>query len=240
MGMALMGTGVGRGEKRAIEAAKAAIASPLLEDAAMDGATGLLINITAGPDLTLYEINEATSLIQEAAHDDANIIFGTVINETMREQVTITVVATGFDRVRQQFDNAMITGYADQQQVGQAQGQYAGVPQSSAYIAPNRVVQSTPAPQVSTPAPQQPAQAEAARQVAPSQSSSQPRINPQVALNDPGLDRPAYMRDAQRGRQIPAGAAEPGPQHQQLDPDQQNPFLESDHSEFDTPTFLRR
>ena len=240
MGMALMGTGLGRGEKRAIEAAQAAIASPLLEDAAMDGATGLLINITAGPDLTLFEINEATSLIQEAAHDDANIIFGTVINESMREEVTITVVATGFDRVRQQFDNAMITGYAEQQPQAQPQGQYAGVPQNSAYIAPNRVVQSTPAPQAPPVAAQQPAATEAARQVAASPASSQPRINPQVALSDPAFDRPAYMRDAQRGRQIPAGAAEPGPQHQQLDPDQQNPFLESDHSEFDTPTFLRR
>jgi len=243
MGMALMGTGLGRGEKRAIEAAQAAIASPLLEDAAMDGATGLLINITAGPDLTLFEINEATSLIQEAAHDDANIIFGTVINESMREEVTITVVATGFDRVRQQFDNAMISGYSEQQQQQQQQpqGHYAGVPQNSAYIAPSRVVPSAPAPQQPQAAAAPPApRPEVVRQVAANPASSQPRINPQVALNDPGLDRPAYMRDAQRGRQIPAGAAEPGPQHKQLDPDQQNPFLESDHSEFDTPTFLRR
>ena len=80
MGRALMGTGVGSGERRAIEAAEKAISSPLLEDVSIDGATGILINITGGPDLTLHEVNEASSLIQEAAHEDANIIFGSVID----------------------------------------------------------------------------------------------------------------------------------------------------------------
>jgi len=98
MGRALMGTGYAAGDRKALEAAKQAISSPLLEDATIDGATGILINITGGPDLTLSEIHEAASLIQEAAHEDANIIFGSVIDANMEDQVRITVIATGFDR----------------------------------------------------------------------------------------------------------------------------------------------
>lgn len=97
-GMALMGTGRAQGEKRAMEAANQSVSSPLLEDVTIDGATGILINITGGPNLTLHEVNAAATLIQEAAHEDANIIFGSVIDENMRDDVTITVIATGFDR----------------------------------------------------------------------------------------------------------------------------------------------
>ena len=96
MGRALMGTGVGTGKRRATEAAETAISSPLLEDVSIDGATGILINITGGPDLTLHEVNEASSLIQQAAHEDANIIFGSVIDPNLSEEVRITVIATGF------------------------------------------------------------------------------------------------------------------------------------------------
>ncbi len=99
MGRALMGTGYGKGERRAIEAAEQAIASPLLDDISVDGATGILINITGGPDLTLHEVNEAATLIQEAAHEDANIIFGAVVQSDIRDVLKITVIATGFDRV---------------------------------------------------------------------------------------------------------------------------------------------
>jgi cell division protein FtsZ len=80
MGVALMGTGVACGEDRSVEAARAAISSPLLEDLSIDGAHGVLINITGGSDLTLFEVNEASTLIQESAHEDANIIFGAVID----------------------------------------------------------------------------------------------------------------------------------------------------------------
>jgi len=96
-GRALMGTGVGSGKKRAGEAAEMAISSPLLEDVSIEGATGILINITGGPDLTLHEVNEASSLIQQAAHEDANIIFGSVIDPNLSDEVRITVIATGFD-----------------------------------------------------------------------------------------------------------------------------------------------
>ena len=96
MGRALMGSGRGGGDKRAIEAAEMAINSPLLEDVSINGATGILVNITGGPDLTLAEVNEACSLIQEAADPDANIIFGSVIDPNCGDEVRITVIATGF------------------------------------------------------------------------------------------------------------------------------------------------
>jgi cell division protein FtsZ len=97
MGRALMGTGYAMGDRKALEAAQQAISSPLLEDNSIEGATGILINITGGPDLTLTEINEAATLIQEASHEDANIIFGSVVDANMEDQVRITVIATGFD-----------------------------------------------------------------------------------------------------------------------------------------------
>jgi cell division protein FtsZ len=98
MGLALMGAGRASGEHRAMEATQQAISSPLLEEATIEGAKGVLINITGGPDLTLYEVNEASSIIREAADDNANIIFGAVIDETMRDEMKITVIATGFDK----------------------------------------------------------------------------------------------------------------------------------------------
>jgi cell division protein FtsZ len=101
MGRALMGTGVGEGKRRATEAAEMAISSPLLEAVSIEGATGILINITGGPDLTLHEVNEASTLIQNAAHEDANIIFGSVIDPNLSDEVRITVIATGFDRAAQ-------------------------------------------------------------------------------------------------------------------------------------------
>jgi cell division protein FtsZ len=96
MGMALMGAGRARGENRAVEATQQAISSPLLEEATIQGAKGVLINITGGPDLTLYEVNTASTIIREAADEDANIIFGAVIDENLRDEMKITVIATGF------------------------------------------------------------------------------------------------------------------------------------------------
>jgi len=96
MGHAVMGTAVRAGENRAMEAAQAAMASPLLDAGAIDGARGILINITGSSSLKLSEVNEASSLIQSAAHEDANIIFGAVLDEQMGDEVKITVIATGF------------------------------------------------------------------------------------------------------------------------------------------------
>jgi cell division protein FtsZ len=95
-GMALMGTGRSNGERRAVEAMQSAISSPLLEDVTLDGATGLLVNITGGPNLSLREVDEAISMAHAAADPDANIIFGSVIDERMGDEVKITVIATGF------------------------------------------------------------------------------------------------------------------------------------------------
>jgi cell division protein FtsZ len=94
-GLALMGIGFGSGEHRSVEAATSAISSPLLEDVSINGATGIIVNITGGSNLTLHEVNEATSIIQEAAHEDAQIIFGTVIDESLNDRVKVTVIATG-------------------------------------------------------------------------------------------------------------------------------------------------
>ncbi|MBI2962710.1 MAG: cell division protein FtsZ [Deltaproteobacteria bacterium] len=99
MGMAMMGAAISAGENRAVEAAQHAISSPLLEDVSIKGARGVLINITGGPTLSLHEVNEAATLIQEEADDDANIIFGAVIDDQMGDEVRITVIATGFGSV---------------------------------------------------------------------------------------------------------------------------------------------
>lgn len=101
-GMALMGIGTGKGENRAIEAAERAISSPLLEDVSVDGAMGILVNVTGGPSLTLHEVNVAIERITKAAHEDANIIFGYVVDETMEDEVSITVIATGFEAGKRQ------------------------------------------------------------------------------------------------------------------------------------------
>ncbi len=97
-GVALMGTGIASGENRAIEAAQRAISSPLLEDITIEGARGLLINITGGENMTLSEINEATTLVQKEAHEDANVIWGMVVDKTMKEDIRVTVIATGFGK----------------------------------------------------------------------------------------------------------------------------------------------
>ena len=99
MGRALMGTGIAKGNNRARLAAEMAISSPLLDDISVDGATGVLINIVGGPDLKMREIQEAASLVQEQAHEDANIIFGASIDEALGENVKVTVIATGFEQV---------------------------------------------------------------------------------------------------------------------------------------------
>jgi cell division protein FtsZ len=96
MGMAMMGTGIAEGPDRAMEAARRAISSPLLEGASVNGSRGVIINVTGGPDLSLVEVSEASSIVQEAADEDANIIFGAVVDPALKGKVKITVIATGF------------------------------------------------------------------------------------------------------------------------------------------------
>jgi cell division protein FtsZ len=145
MGMALMGTGVGIGEARAKDAAYAAISSPLLEDVSIDGARGVLINITGGPDMTLWEVNEASTLVQEAAHEDANIIFGAVINDDGIEgEIRVTVIATGLDDER---DRAGLETRADLEELRPL-----GSPRPAA--PPARAAAPAPAPAAEAPEPE--------------------------------------------------------------------------------------
>jgi cell division protein FtsZ len=96
--MAFLGTGIASGENRALDAAQKAISSPLLVDTSIEGARGVLINITGGKDMTLHEVSKASELIHRLAHPEANIIFGTVIDASMKDMVKVTVIATGFDK----------------------------------------------------------------------------------------------------------------------------------------------
>ena len=110
-GMAMMGTGIASGENRSMEAAQKAISSPLLEDISIEGARGLLINITGGENMTLSEINEATSLIQKEAHEEANVIWGMVIDPSMKDDIRITVIATGFGKTAEKkVDRPVLSG----------------------------------------------------------------------------------------------------------------------------------
>jgi cell division protein FtsZ len=117
-GMAIMGTGAASGENRAVMAASAAISSPLLDSIKIDGATGIIINVTAGPDLTLFEVDEASTLIKEAAHEDAEIIFGAVIDENMGDEVRVTVIATGFGKNEAQISPVSVVTQAQAQAMG--------------------------------------------------------------------------------------------------------------------------
>ncbi|MBT8492083.1 MAG: hypothetical protein KJO07_03400, partial [Deltaproteobacteria bacterium] len=131
--------------RRAAEAAELAISSPLLEDVSIDGATGVLINITGGPDLTLHEVNEASSLIEEAAHEEANIIFGSVIDANIGDEVRITVIATGFDRAlvgTADEDNKVAKALAKQKQPEQI---------TLPYEASSQVTRDYPPPKVTAP-----------------------------------------------------------------------------------------
>jgi cell division protein FtsZ len=145
MGYAVMGTATGKGDRRALDAAHAAIASPLLEAGAIDGARGILINITGSSSLKLSEVNEASTIIQSAAHEDANIIFGAVLDEKMKEEVKITVIATGFKTTASQRSERSMTNAAAAIEKERTVSSF--IPS-----APTPVVRSTPPISASTPA----------------------------------------------------------------------------------------
>ena len=163
-----MGIGRGSGEKRAIDAVQAAISSPLLEEVSIEGATGILVNVTGGPSLTLHEVNEAIALVEDAAHEDCNIIFGYVVDETLGDDVTITVIATGFERGRRAEETNLVSGEnaqgpsAAQQRTdadvptyirnGWKQGKHLS-PQAELPIPPAALPQAVPAPAAMVSAP---------------------------------------------------------------------------------------
>ena len=212
-GSALMGIGSARGEDRAVQAAELAISSPLLE-ASIDGAHGVLLSIQGGSDLGLFEINEAARLVQEAAHPEANIIFGTVIDDALGDEVRVTVIAAGFDGggpVRRNDDRAL--------------GQVAGSTQRPA--APSAPTQR-PAPAAT----QQPRVVEPAQQYQPSQQSqpTQPVQSPArtpAAQVSVGLATPPAQAAAREAPE-PAAAARP-PRTVTFD----------DNDDLDVPDFLK-
>jgi len=133
MGRALMGTGIAKGQNRARVAAEMAVASPLLDDISVDGATGVLINVVGGSDLKMKEIQEAASFISEQAHEDANIIFGASIDESLGESVKVTVIATGFDVAQQEEMMEAAAASARPSAPPQSLSMLSGSPRSSSF-----------------------------------------------------------------------------------------------------------
>jgi cell division protein FtsZ len=207
-GLALMGTGQSTGPSRALEAAEMAISSPLLEDVSIEGATGILVNLTGGLDITLAEVNDALSLIEQAAHEDANIIFGNVIDENMRDEVKITVIATGFDhslrpQAAHEFGEIQVRRGAAGQRPARAEFQprYEQEPaaeprRTAAFAAPaGQPAPAQPAPQAA-PAPAQPA-AEPGRRSAFKRpdASSRTASSGLTAAEEQQLEKPTFLRN---------------------------------------------
>ncbi|MDR6865326.1 cell division protein FtsZ [Phycicoccus sp. 3266] len=185
-GSALMGIGSSRGDDRAVQAAELAISSPLLE-ASIDGAHGVLLSIQGGSDLGLFEINEAARLVQEAAHPEANIIFGAVIDDALGDEVRVTVIAAGFD-------GGAPLKRENERAIGQIQGS-----SRPAQAAPQQAAPQAPAP--AAPAPQaapQPAYRPAPEQSAPAQPQPAPVRNHEgegVSTSQPHQTQPAAPRE---------------------------------------------
>lgn len=144
MGMALMGSGTGEGDNRAMEAAQKAISSPLLENVSINGATGIIINISGPSDMTLFEVNEASKMIQQEAHEEANIIFGAVIDEKLKDKLRVTVIATGFNKQQKRVVVAPATTLPKYQN---AQPGFAAAP------AAGKVIRAKAAPEMAPAAP---------------------------------------------------------------------------------------
>lgn len=152
-GLSLMGTGTASGPERAIKAAKTAISSPLLEDVSINGATGIIINITGNNSLTTHETNQAVTLIMEAADEDAEIIFGTVIDENMGENVKVTVIATGLQTARREASTGGYTTARPAVQAAPVQETYQAAPVAPAPRMETRVETPAPAPKAEPVAP---------------------------------------------------------------------------------------
>jgi cell division protein FtsZ len=186
MGCALMGTGTASGEGRSLAAARQAIESPLLEDVQIDGATGILINITGGPNMTLVEVNQACSLIQEAAHEDANIIFGSVISDDMGENLKITVIATGFNgRDTRRIERNDATRALRAAAVAAAEPAPQRAPPR-----PPEAARATPAPRPATPAPPQRGPGER-----PVRKLSWDELRQLTGASEDELDIPTFLRN---------------------------------------------
>lgn len=213
-GLAMMGTGIARGESRAREAAMKAITSPLLEDVSIDGARGVLMNVTCGPDLAIDEVAEAASTISEAAHEDARIYFGTVFEQESTDEMRITVIATGIETKQQ----VPVGGSSDAMAlINKLQGGSAKDFRKAGGGAK----------------PQAPAQAQASAPQPPTRKtlSRDERLQraEKFAKNDPDLQTPTYLR---RGKRQGTGTNPQVSTHGQED------FV-FDEGDFETPAFLR-
>lgn len=259
-GMAIMGTGAATGDNRAVEAATQAISSPLLENISIDGATGIIINITGGRDLSLHEVDEASTLITEAAHEDAEIIFGAVIDETLGDEVRVTVIATGFGAEAVKLAGPNMYSYQVQQAPQYPQHPQFYPPQAPQYPQPQQAVpqyqQMVPpapptmpsmqqqhaqhmAPQASIAAPQHQQQ-----QVPPMMENSDEAIATESAVSPRDMllaKAKAYREQAMKQKDAPQEqlSMEVNLDHQgkQKSPDLASPF---DQSNLDVPTYLRR
>ncbi|CAM4080355.1 cell division protein FtsZ [Janibacter anophelis] len=225
-GSALMGIGSARGEDRAVQAAELAISSPLLE-ASVDGAHGVLLSIQGGSDLGLFEINEAARLVQEAAHPEANIIFGAVIDDALGDEVRVTVIAAGFDGgVPQQRPDDRALG---QVQSG-GQGRQAPAQQAPAQQAP---AQQRPAQQA--PAQGQPQQVPA--QQRPAQAQPQQVPAQQVPAQQAPVQQAPVQQQPQQTAPAQAPAQQAPAQPKQATPPRQVTFDDGD--DLDVPDFLK-
>ncbi len=175
-GIAMMGTGVASGEARAREAAMKAITSPLLEGVSIDGAHSVIINVTCGPDLTIEEISEAAATVQEAAHTDVNVFFGSVLDESVGDEVRITVIATGID-------NAVSQNIA---------------PAKAATVAPIRKPMAQPLAPVESTMPQQPTAGSSTYNIPPylrKQPTAPAPVTPRASSHSPGEDDFIFNED---------------------------------------------
>lgn len=216
MGMALMGTGVARGENRAVEAARRAISSDLLEETSIQGARGVLINISGGRDLGLHEVNEAARIISEAVDSDANIITGMVVDDSLEDEMKVTVIATGFDTVATQ-------GSRDAEPSGLARFRQPSEARPEAVERPAMTRTREPQMPFVAPPPQEPyVQAEARR---PAPPPAEPAELPLERVEEEPEDLPFY-------RKVIAHA-------QGEDPNGFGPNW-SNVDDFDIPTILRK
>ncbi|WP_395679676.1 cell division protein FtsZ [Inquilinus sp.] len=211
MGKAMMGTGEAEGERRSISAAEAAISNPLLDDISMKGAKGVLINITGGLDMTLYEVDEATNRIRDEVDPDANIIFGSTFDETMEGKVRVSVVATGIDMAINQaprpqtYSTTTLPGAAKQQQPAVAPvAPQPLMPARPAAVTPQRFTMAQPAPKPAAPAaaePQAPAAASVEAESEPDYAAEH-EAEPAVAE----VEEAAMQQAAARAPAMSAGA----------------------------------
>lgn len=253
-GLAMMGSGSSIGEGRAREAAMKAITSPLLEDVSIDGARGVLMNITCGPDLTIDEVSEAAGAIQEAAHDDARIFFGTVFDDTVGDEMRITVIATGIDTmdtgtqgngsgVAVNSNGARSVTSLSSARASAPRTEAAPAPQTQAYQAPQSQAYQAPQAQPTQAAPAQAPQTQAAPAAAP---------QPQPVQQVYSAPTAAPAQSAQPVQAAPQAAPQPVQQPQPVAAPRVEPKMDITHPEparegydfkaddTNVPTYIRR